>query len=87
MKNTGIVRKVDDLGRVTLVKEDRRILGINDNDQIIMVRMGQEIRIRKFQETCIICNNEEIVSDYGGIKICNNCLQELEGRRFDKKHG
>ena len=81
MKDTGIVRKVDDLGRVTLAKEDRRILGINDNDPIIMVRKGQEIRIRKFQETCIICNNNVIDNKFlqvGDKHICDKCVNKIK---------
>ncbi len=81
MKNTGIVRKIDELGRVTLAKEDRKILGINDNDPIIMVRKGHEIRIRKFQETCIIFNNNVIENKFLQMqdkRICDKCVNKIK---------
>ena len=81
MKNTGIVRKVDDLGRVTLAKADRKILGINENDKVVMVRSGPEIRIRKLQETCIICNNNVIENKFLQIedkRVCEKCANKIK---------
>ena len=58
VKSKGLVRKVDDLGRVTLAKEDREILGIGKNDFVEMTRIGDEIKIKKYQKTCNLCNNQ-----------------------------
>lgn len=81
MKSIGIVRRVDELGRVTLAKEDRKVLEINENDPIIMVRKGQEIRIRKFQKTCIICSNYIIKNKFlqiGDRRICEKCVNRIK---------
>lgn len=46
MGSIGIVRRIDKLGRITLAKEDRTVLGINEQDPVVMVREGNEIKIK-----------------------------------------
>ena len=75
MKSIGIVRKIDSLGRITLPKEDREILKINEQDLIEMVREGDKITLRKFNKACAICNNK--IFENNSIKIENKqvCLE------------
>ena len=80
MKSKGLVRKVDDLGRVTLAKEDREILGIGKNDFVEMTRIGDEIKIKKYQKTCNLCNNQleaENSIDIEGKIICRKCAEKI----------
>ena len=52
MGSIGIVRRIDKLGRITLAKEDRTVLGINEQDPVVMVREGNEIKIKKYEKDC-----------------------------------
>ena len=57
MKTTGIVRRIDDLGRVVIPKEIRRNMGLNDGDalEIITNYNGKEIVIRKYKKSFEQC--------------------------------
>lgn len=57
MKSTGIVRKVDELGRIVLPIELRRTLGIEEKDRIEIFVDGESIILRKYQPACIFCDN------------------------------
>ena len=77
MKNTGIVRKVDELGRVVVPKELRRQLGIGDNDPVEIYMDEDKIILKKYQPCCHFCASEEELVDFKGKKICTLCLAEL----------
>ena len=57
MKSTGIVRKVDGLGRVVLPKELRRTLGVDMKDSMEIYVDGEQIILKKYQPACIFCDN------------------------------
>lgn len=77
MKSTGIVRKVDSLGRVVLPIELRRILQIDEKDSIEIFVDGDSIILKKYSATCSFCGNKNNVSDFKGKKICKDCLREI----------
>lgn len=77
MKSTGIVRRVDALGRVVLPIELRRILDIEEKDSIEIFVDGDSIILKKYSPTCIFCTSKENVTDFKEKKVCKACLKEL----------
>ena len=78
MKSTGIVRKVDELGRIVLPIELRRTMDIAEKDAIEIYVDGASIILRKYEPTCIFCGDEKNVINYRGKNICPNCLKEMK---------
>ena len=79
MKSTGIVRKVDELGRVVLPIELRRTLDIAEKDALEIYVDGATIILRKYEPACIICDSAKDITVYKGKNICNDCLAQLRG--------
>lgn len=75
MKATGIVRKVDELGRVVLPIELRRTYGIDIKDPIEIFVDGDTIILKKHQETCYICNSTKNLKQFKGKNICLECIE------------
>ncbi len=78
MKSTGIVRKVDELGRVVLPIELRRTLDIAEKDALEIYVDGATIILRKYEPACIFCDNAKDIKVYKGKNICPDCLKELK---------
>lgn len=78
IKATGIVRKVDELGRIVLPIELRRTLEINIKDPIEIYVDGDSIILKKYQPTCIFCGNAEGVVRLHDKNVCKNCIEELK---------
>lgn len=77
MKSTGIVRKVDELGRIVLPIELRRTLDIAIKDALeIYVEEGTVI-LKKYEPSCIFCGSSKDVITFKGKNICPRCLDEL----------
>ena len=76
MKSTGIVRKVDELGRIVLPIELRRTLGIEEKDRIEIFVDGESIILRKYQPACIFCDNAKDIN-YKGKNICPDCIRAM----------
>lgn len=77
MKSTGIVRKVDELGRIVLPIELRRTLGIEEKDRIEIFVDGESIILRKYQPACIFCDNAKDSINYKGKNICRDCIRAM----------
>ena len=77
MKSTGIVRKVDELGRIVLPIELRRTLGIEEKDRIEIFVDGESIILRKYQPACIFCDNAKDIINYKGKNICPDCIRDM----------
>ena len=78
MKATGIVRKVDELGRIVLPMELRRILGINKEDPVEIFVEDKNIILRKYEPACIFCNSAIDVTVIYDKKICRKCIEEIQ---------
>ncbi len=78
MKSTGIVRKVDELGRIVIPKELTRTLDIKTKDPLEIYIDADSIILRKYEPGCIFCNESSDVVFYKNKYICKNCLHELE---------
>ncbi|WP_455407482.1 AbrB/MazE/SpoVT family DNA-binding domain-containing protein [Rhodopseudomonas parapalustris] len=79
MKSTGIVRKVDPLGRIVLPKELRRTLDIKEDDPLEIYTEGNTILLKKYSPACMFCGEADGVIDYKGKKVCKSCIKELRG--------
>lgn len=77
MKATGIVRRIDNLGRVVLPIELRRIFDLNREDPVEIYVQDDCIILKKYQKSCIFCDNHENVKDFKGKNVCKNCVSEL----------
>ena len=78
MKSTGVVRRVDELGRIVIPIELRRTLDIAEKDALEIYVDGEQIILKKYQPACIFCGNARDVENYKGKNICQNCLKELK---------
>lgn len=77
MKSTGVVRKVDELGRIVIPIELRRTMGIEEKDALEIYVDSDKIILRKYEPACIFCGNAEEVINYKGKNLCRACLTEL----------
>lgn len=78
MKSTGIVRKVDELGRIVLPIELRRTLDIAERDPLEIYVDGATIILKKYQPACLFCDSADDVVVYQGKNICRECLEKLK---------
>lgn len=77
MKSTGIVRKVDELGRIVLPIELRRTLDIEVKDSLEIYVDGSQIILKKYEPACVFCGNAKDVISFKGRNVCRSCRKEL----------
>ncbi len=80
MKSTGIVRDVDNLGRIVLPIELRRTLGINVKDAVEIYTENDAIILKKYQQVCVFCGASEELREYKGKPVCAKCIEELTAK-------
>ena len=80
MKTTGIVRKIDDLGRIVLPIEMRNRLGIGPGSGVEIYFENNAIILRKYEPTCVFCGETSEVTDFKGKKVCRGCRAELANK-------
>ncbi len=78
MKSTGIVRKIDELGRIVLPIELRRTLDIAEKDAVEIYVDKDTIILKKYKSSCVFCNNAEDVVDFKGKCVCPECLAQIK---------
>ena len=78
MKSTGIVRNIDDLGRIVVPKEMRKKMDIANSDPVEIYVDGDKIILTKYQPSCNFCGSEDEVIEFKGKKICSACLEEIK---------
>lgn len=77
MKSTGIVRKVDELGRIVLPIELRRNLDIEERDPVEIFLEGDKIVLQKYEPACLFCGSSNGLTQYRGKNICRECVRNL----------
>lgn len=77
MKSTGIVRKIDELGRVVLPMELRRSYNLNVKDSIEIYVEEDSIILKKYEPCCIFCGDAANMTHYKGKNVCEKCKKEL----------
>jgi len=77
MKALGIVRKVDELGRIVLPIELRRSLNIVEGEPLEILADEKGLYLRKYVAGCMICKGLEGLVEFGGTKLCKKCAQVI----------
>lgn len=72
-----IVRKIDELGRVVLPTEFRKVLSIGNNDDVNIHIENGKVIIEKHTDTCVFCGNENNLIVYNNKRICKSCISNL----------
>ncbi len=78
MKSIGIVRKVDELGRVVLPVELRRIFDIEEKDSLEIYTENDCIVLRKYNPSCIFCGETDNIVQFSGKNICAECVKNIK---------
>ena len=78
VKSTGIVRKVDELGRIVLPSEMRRTLDIAEKDALEIYVEGSSVILKKYKPSCIFCDGTKDITVFKGKNVCPKCLKELK---------
>lgn len=78
MKSTGIVRKVDELGRIVLPIEMRRTLDIAEKDPVEIYVEGESVILRKYQAACVFCGGVKNIVTFKGRNVCSSCIAKLK---------
>ncbi len=81
MKTTGIVRKVDELGRIVLPIELRRTLDIAERDSLEISAVDGTIVLKKFHPSCIFCDSTKGIVSYKGKNVCGSCIASLAAKK------
>ena len=77
MKSTGIVRKVDELGRIVLPIELRRTLDIAERDELEIYLDDDKVVLKKYEPSCIFCNSACGLVTYRGRNVCMECIEQM----------
>jgi transcriptional pleiotropic regulator of transition state genes len=84
MKSTGIIRRVDELGRVVIPIELRNQFNIMEKDPIEIYVDGSAIILKKFEPNCIFCGSTKNLVNHNDKLICSNCVKEIGELKFEK---
>ena len=76
-KNTGMSRKVDELGRVTIPKEIRTKFDIRTNDRLNIYVEDETINLMKDNQKCVFCSSTKDLIEHNNKHVCNKCMQKL----------
>ena len=77
MKSIGIVRKIDELGRIVLPIELRNKMDMNTKDSVEIFVDNDKIILKKYQPCCIFCGNADNVTMFKGKLVCRDCIEEM----------
>ena len=85
MKSTGIIRRVDELGRVVIPIEIRNKFNIVEKDPIEIYVDRTSIILKKFEPNCIFCGNTKNLIEYNDKLICENCSKKIADLLLEKE--
>ena len=77
MKSIGMVRKVDELGRIVLPIETRRQLDLEPKDGVEIFVDEERIILKKYQPCCVFCGEADNVTLFKGKLVCAECIKAL----------
>ena len=80
MKSTGIIRKVDDLGRIVLPIELRRMLDIEERDELEIYMENERIILQKYEPSCIFCGSSRDLVSYRGRNVCQDWIRQMTAK-------
>lgn len=77
MKTPGIVRKIDEAGRIVIPTELRKALNLQSDDLLELQCRGDAIVLRKYAPACVFCGGQDGLSVFEEKYICSHCLRNL----------
>lgn len=78
MHSTGIIRTLDNMGRIVIPREIRRQLDMADGVDGFEIFMDDDnIVLKKHKPACVFCNSEENCVEFVGKTVCKNCIEKL----------
>lgn len=77
MKSTGVIRRLDELGRVVIPIEIRTQFGISEKDPMEIYVEGNSIILKKYEPDCIFCGSSKKLVEFGGKPICKKCANNI----------
>ena len=83
MKATGIVRRIDELGRIVLPIELRRTMDIEERDRVEIYLEEDLIIVRKFEQTCLFCGAARTLIAFKEKSVCRDCIRALNKKADD----
>lgn len=86
MKSTGIVRRVDELGRVVIPIELRNKFDIKEKDPIEIFVDGTSIVLKKFEQNCVFCGSSKSLLQFNDKLICEKCSEKIYSK-FNEING
>ena len=78
MKATGIIRNVDELGRIVIPKEMRKKMDISSNDPVEIFVEGDRIILTKYYSACTFCGSSIGISEFKGKRLCQDCIRQIK---------
>lgn len=78
MIEEGIVRRLDNLGRVVIPKEMRKLMNVEERDWVRIIKQNNSIIIKKYSRSCMICGSENKLSEFGGVCLCERCISKMK---------
>ncbi len=78
MKSTGMVRKIDELGRIVIPAEIRQNMDLQIKDSMEIFTEENRIILQKYQPCCLFCRNADNVVYFNDKRICRSCLEKLK---------
>ena len=77
LKSTGVVRKIDELGRIVLPSEIRKVFAIHEGDELDISVEGERVILEKRQDLCLFCGAESPAVSFKGRRVCESCVREM----------
>lgn len=75
---TGIIRRIDELGRIVIPKEIRRVYGLNTGDSMeIFIGDNGQIILQKYQKGCMICGRMDHTKQIDNVILCEACIEKF----------
>ena len=78
LKSTGIVRKIDELGRIVLPIEIRNNMDLKNKDGVEIFVDGDKVILKKYDPACTFCGNADNVIYFKGKLVCKDCIETLK---------
>ncbi|MCA1839210.1 MAG: AbrB/MazE/SpoVT family DNA-binding domain-containing protein [Actinomycetota bacterium] len=79
MRDTGLSRKIDDLGRIVLPSEIRKSFGIREGDLLDISVENERVILSLQHSSCVFCNSTTDLKEFQTKMICATCIQDLTG--------
>ncbi|MCM1226062.1 MAG: AbrB/MazE/SpoVT family DNA-binding domain-containing protein [Clostridium sp.] len=78
MKNTGVCKTIDDLGRIVLPKEIRKNLGFDIRSSVELYVEDDRLIIKKAEESCIFCGSSDDLTEFKEKNVCQKCINTMK---------